>query len=79
MRAAPLALLVLAAATPALAQGSPSSNLNSINNSLSQQSQTRQLRQQQQSDTANTRMEMRRNDMFRQNPAPGPAIVVPRR
>ncbi|MEA1830973.1 hypothetical protein U8607_02670 [Methylobacterium durans] len=78
MRAAPLALLALATATPALAQGLPSSNLNSINNSLSQQSQNRQLRQQQQSDTANTRMQIRRSESFRQAPTPAP-IVVPKR
>ena len=47
MRAAPLAVLaLLALPAAAQAQGLPSSNLNSINNSLSQQSQTRQLRQQ---------------------------------
>ena len=59
-----LAFIATAASAPALAQGLPSSNLNSINDSLAAQGQARAFQQQQISDFNTLRMESQRNVMF---------------
>ncbi|GJE46028.1 hypothetical protein [Methylobacterium soli] len=61
-----LALLGLAA--PALAQGLPSSNLNSINDSLAAQGQARAFQQQQTSDFNTLRMQNQRGVQFQPDP-----------
>ncbi|KAB1072806.1 hypothetical protein [Methylobacterium planeticum] len=75
---AALSPLLLLIGSPAPAQGLPSSNLNSINNSLAQQSQARTLRQQQTTQSNELRMQIQRNEMLRPNPAPVP-VILPRR
>ncbi len=57
--------VALAAATPALAQVSPSSNINSINNSLAGQAQSRAV-QQQQTTSSNTQMMQNRRSRLSQ-------------
>ena len=59
-----LAFIVTAASAPALAQGLPSSNLNSINNSLAGMAQTNAFQQQQTSNFNTLRMEGQRDVMF---------------
>lgn len=61
-----LALLGLAA--PALAQGLPSSNLNSINDSLAAQGQARAFQQQQTSDFNTLRMQNQRSVQVQPDP-----------
>ena len=59
-----LAFIVTAASAPAVAQGLPSSNLNSINNSLAGMAQTNAFQQQQTSNFNMLRMEGQRNVQF---------------
>ena len=73
-----LAAVALPAGSPALAQGLPSANLNSINDVLAQQSQARELRQQQTTQSNQLRMQIQRNEMLRPLPTPAP-VIVPRR
>jgi hypothetical protein len=84
MRAPTLAVVVIltaASAAPVLAQGAPSSNLNSINNSLAGQAQTNSTQQQQTSGANTQRMQNNRNQMSQ--PAPtgqtGPIVAPARR
>jgi hypothetical protein len=63
------AFILALAAAPALAQGAPSSNLNSINNSLAGQAQS-SAAQQQQTTGANNQM-MRNNRSRLSQPMPG--------
>jgi hypothetical protein len=58
------AVLTLAASAPVSAQGLPSSNLNSINNSLAGMAQSNAFQQQQISNFNTLRMESQRNVQF---------------
>ncbi|KAB1073763.1 hypothetical protein [Methylobacterium planeticum] len=79
MRATSLSgLALLGLAAPVLAQGLPSSNLNSINDSLAAQGQARSFQQQQTTDFNTLRMLNQRDAQAQ--PVPGLyAPVVPRR
>jgi hypothetical protein len=69
------AVLVITASVPALAQGLPSSNLNSINNSLAAMGQANAFQQQQTSNFNTLRMEGQRNVQFQpQDAYAGPII-----
>src|SRR4051794_14651652 len=70
-----LAFIATAASAPAVAQGLPSSNLNSINNSLAGMAQTNAFQQQQTSNFNTLRMEGQRDVMFQpQDAYAGPII-----
>ncbi|WP_336488992.1 hypothetical protein [Methylobacterium nigriterrae] len=71
MRASLLATALLLAGLgsgPAAAQGMPSSNINSINNSLAAQSQMRAFQQQQTTDFNTLNMQGQRNVLFQPQP-----------
>ena len=61
-----LAFIATAATAPAFAQGLPSSNLNSINNSLAEQGEMRSLQQQETTNFNQSLMQSERNQMSEQ-------------
>src|SRR3978361_1244276 len=73
-----LAFIAAAASTPALAQGLPSSNLNSINNSLAGMAQTNAFQQQQTSNFNTLRMEGQRNVQFQSEDNYGAPVILRR-
>jgi len=78
---AAVVILTVSSAAPALAQGAPSSNLNSINNSLAGQARSTRTQQQQTSGANTQRMQNRRNQMSQPAPTgqPGPIVAPARR
>ena len=74
------ALSLTLAVAPAVAQTSPSSNLNSINNSLTSQGQSNAAQQQRTTGANNQMMQNNRNQMSQPAPTgPSGPIVAPSR